>query len=83
MRTQNLDASGFQRVFRGLDATERIGRSYIIPLATAMASMFSLPNELILSGLLTRFPCREQQIRSLGTLLAVSIWSCPTAHFTP
>ncbi|CAG8953780.1 hypothetical protein HYFRA_00006671 [Hymenoscyphus fraxineus] len=36
-----------------------------------MASLFSLPNEVILSTLNTQFPCRNHQIRSLATLLAI------------
>lgn len=37
-----------------------------------MASLFQLPEELLLSSLFERFPCRERQIRSLATLLHVS-----------
>ncbi|QSZ32677.1 hypothetical protein DSL72_002256 [Monilinia vaccinii-corymbosi] len=37
-----------------------------------MISSFALPNELLLSSLSTQFPCRDQQIRSLATLLAIS-----------
>jgi hypothetical protein len=44
-----------------------------------MAPLFSLPNELRISALCSRFPCREQQIRSLATLLSVSI-SSPIAR---
>lgn len=35
------------------------------------ASLFQLPDELILSPVLQAFPCRERQIRSLATLLHV------------
>jgi origin recognition complex subunit 5 len=38
-----------------------------------MASLISLPNELRISSLSSRFPCREQQIRALATLLSVNI----------
>jgi hypothetical protein len=38
---------------------------------SAMAPLFSLPNELIISAISSKFPCREQQIRSLATLLSV------------
>lgn len=38
-----------------------------------MASLFTLPNELILSSLSSQYPCRDQQIRSLATLLSVSL----------
>ncbi|KAF6832125.1 origin recognition complex subunit orc5 [Colletotrichum plurivorum] len=34
-----------------------------------MTSLFQLPEELLLAPLFERFPCREQQIRSLATLL--------------
>lgn len=37
-----------------------------------MASLFSLPDEIILTPLLQRFPGRDHQIRSLATLLHVS-----------
>ncbi|POR37802.1 Protein mms22 [Tolypocladium paradoxum] len=37
--------------------------------ATTMASLFRLPDEVILTPLLQRFPGREHQIRSLATLL--------------
>ncbi|KAI9053967.1 hypothetical protein LZ554_002911 [Drepanopeziza brunnea f. sp. 'monogermtubi'] len=36
-----------------------------------MASIFSLPGEIILSSLVERFPCRDQQIRTLSTLLSI------------
>ncbi|KAK0122446.1 hypothetical protein ONS95_010679 [Cadophora gregata] len=36
-----------------------------------MAPIFALPNELILSALSARFPCREQQIRTLATLVSI------------
>ncbi|PMD17698.1 origin recognition complex subunit Orc5 [Hyaloscypha hepaticicola] len=36
-----------------------------------MASLFSLPNELRITSLYSQFPCREQQIRALATLLSV------------
>ncbi|PVH80902.1 hypothetical protein DL98DRAFT_654352 [Cadophora sp. DSE1049] len=36
-----------------------------------MAAMFALPNEVILSTLSARFPCRDQQIRTLATLISV------------
>ncbi|KAH6669931.1 origin recognition complex subunit 5 C-terminus-domain-containing protein [Halenospora varia] len=36
-----------------------------------MAPLFALPNALILSTLAAEFPCREAQIRSLATLLAI------------
>ena len=38
-----------------------------------MTSLFQLPHELLLSSLCVRFPCRDQQIRSLAALLSVSI----------
>ncbi|KAH6877318.1 origin recognition complex subunit Orc5 [Thelonectria olida] len=34
-----------------------------------MASLFNLPDEVIVTPLLQKFPCREHQIRSLATLL--------------
>jgi origin recognition complex subunit 5 len=37
----------------------------------ALPSPFQLPNELLLSTLITQFPCREPQIRSLAALLSV------------
>lgn len=37
-----------------------------------MAPLFALPNELILSSIIARYPCRDQQVRSLATLLSVS-----------
>ncbi|TEY40961.1 hypothetical protein BOTCAL_0411g00090 [Botryotinia calthae] len=43
-----------------------------------MAALFTLPNELVLSSLASQFPCREQQIRSLTTLL--SIQAAPTRN---
>lgn len=36
-----------------------------------MAPIFGLPNELILSSIISRFPCRDEQIRSLATLLSI------------
>ena len=33
---------------------------------------FDLPREVLLTSLFTQFPCREQQIRALATLLSVS-----------
>ncbi|CZT09170.1 related to origin recognition complex subunit 5 [Rhynchosporium agropyri] len=36
-----------------------------------MASLFSLPNEVMLSALSARFPCRDQQIRTLATLTSI------------
>ncbi|PMD38737.1 hypothetical protein L207DRAFT_513228 [Hyaloscypha variabilis F] len=41
-----------------------------------MAALFALPNELRISSLYARFPCREQQIRSLATLLSVRAAPC-------
>ena len=37
-----------------------------------MASLYQLPDELLLSVLFEQFPCREQQTRALATLLDVS-----------
>ncbi|TVY13245.1 Origin recognition complex subunit 5 [Lachnellula arida] len=37
-----------------------------------MASMFSLPTAVVLTSIVSQFPCREQQIRSLATLLAIT-----------
>ncbi|CAM1509381.1 Fc.00g031200.m01.CDS01 [Cosmosporella sp. VM-42] len=34
-----------------------------------MASLFKLPDEIILTPILRTFPCRERQVRSLATLL--------------
>lgn len=34
-------------------------------------SLFRLPDEIILTPVLQSFPCREQQIRALATLLHV------------
>lgn len=39
------------------------------------ASLFQLPDELILTALAQRFPCRETQIRTLATLVFVSLSS--------
>ncbi|KAH7413445.1 origin recognition complex subunit 5 C-terminus-domain-containing protein [Cadophora sp. MPI-SDFR-AT-0126] len=36
-----------------------------------MAAMFALPNEIIVSALSARFPCREQQIQTLATLISI------------
>ncbi|ESZ90390.1 hypothetical protein SBOR_9226 [Sclerotinia borealis F-4128] len=36
-----------------------------------MVALFTLPNELVLSSLSSQFPCRDQQIRSLATLLSI------------
>ncbi|KAL2066709.1 hypothetical protein VTL71DRAFT_2781 [Oculimacula yallundae] len=36
-----------------------------------MASIFSLPNEVLLSTFSARFPCRDQQIRTLATLISI------------
>ncbi|KAM5382811.1 hypothetical protein ACJZ2D_002202 [Fusarium nematophilum] len=44
-----------------------------------MASLFSLPDEIILTPLLQTFPCREHQIRSLATLLHTSNQTQPEA----
>ncbi|OHE96163.1 origin recognition complex subunit Orc5 [Colletotrichum orchidophilum] len=41
-----------------------------------MASFFQLPEELLLSSLFERFPCRERQIRSLATLLHPAAAPC-------
>ncbi|KAF9878548.1 origin recognition complex subunit orc5 [Colletotrichum karsti] len=41
-----------------------------------MGSLFQLPEELLLSPLFDRYPCREQQIRSLATLLHPSAAPC-------
>ncbi|KAK1506136.1 origin recognition complex subunit Orc5 [Colletotrichum tamarilloi] len=41
-----------------------------------MASLFQLPEELLLSPLFERFPCRERQIRSLATLLHPAAAPC-------
>ncbi|KAK2063011.1 origin recognition complex subunit Orc5 [Colletotrichum caudatum] len=41
-----------------------------------MASLFHLPEELLLSPLYDRFPCREHQIRSLATLLHPAAAPC-------
>ncbi|TQN72281.1 Origin recognition complex subunit 5 [Colletotrichum shisoi] len=41
-----------------------------------MASLFQLPEELLLSPLYERFPCREYQIRSLATLLHPTAAPC-------
>ncbi|KAK1986033.1 origin recognition complex subunit Orc5 [Colletotrichum cereale] len=41
-----------------------------------MASLFQLPEELLLSPLYDRFPCREHQIRSLATLLHPAAAPC-------
>lgn len=42
-----------------------------------MATLFALPNELVISSICSRYPCRDQQIRSLLTLLSVRIASFP------
>lgn len=39
----------------------------------AMDSIFTLPNEVLLSSICAKFPCRDQQIRSLATLLSVRL----------
>ncbi|KAF4613402.1 hypothetical protein G7Y89_g15484 [Cudoniella acicularis] len=36
-----------------------------------MASLFALPNEIVLAAFCARFPCREDPIRSLATLLSI------------
>lgn len=36
-----------------------------------MTSLLELPNELLLSQINARYPFREQQVRSLATLLSV------------
>ncbi|APA13565.1 hypothetical protein sscle_11g083350 [Sclerotinia sclerotiorum 1980 UF-70] len=36
-----------------------------------MVALFTLPNELLLASLASQFPCRDQQIRSLATLLSI------------
>lgn len=36
-----------------------------------LLSPFQLPNELLIASLCAQYPCREQQIRSLATLLSV------------
>ncbi|KAL2875986.1 hypothetical protein SGCOL_008837 [Colletotrichum sp. CLE4] len=41
-----------------------------------MTSLFQLPEELLLSSLFERFPCRERQIRSLATLLHPAAAPC-------
>ncbi|KAF4813389.1 Origin recognition complex subunit 5 [Colletotrichum siamense] len=41
-----------------------------------MGSLFQLPEELLLSPLFERYPCREQQIRSLATLLHPTAAPC-------
>ena len=44
-----------------------------MPLDLRMASLFSLPNELVMNMICARFPCRDPQIQSLATLLAVRL----------
>ncbi|RFU24767.1 hypothetical protein B7463_g11566, partial [Scytalidium lignicola] len=41
-----------------------------------MTTLFELPSELILTSLLSQFPCREHQIRSLATLLSIKSAPC-------
>ncbi|PQE03165.1 hypothetical protein CJF30_00005648 [Rutstroemia sp. NJR-2017a BBW] len=41
-----------------------------------MAALFNLPSELLLSSLTLQFPCRDQQIRSLVTLLSIQSAPC-------
>ncbi|KAE8447309.1 hypothetical protein EG329_010867 [Mollisiaceae sp. DMI_Dod_QoI] len=41
-----------------------------------MATIFHLPNELILNTLCSHFPCRGQQIRTLVTLISISAAPC-------
>lgn len=38
--------------------------------------MAQLPDELVLSILDQRFPCRQQQTRALATLISVSLCTC-------
>lgn len=53
----------------------------VLVLHADMGSLFQLPEELLLSPLFERYPCREQQIRSLATLLHV-IPQCASILFT-
>lgn len=62
--------SGIRRVSQTLRRDDRASARLNIP-ATTMDSMFSLPLELLLATITTRFPCRDLQIRNLATLLSV------------
>jgi origin recognition complex subunit 5 len=48
-----------------------------------MGSLFQLPDELVYTTLAASFPCREPQIRALGTLLFVSLSICPSYSLAP
>lgn len=46
-----------------------------------MASLYQLPDELLLSVLSEQFPCREPQTRALATLLDVSNTDPERSHY--
>src|SRR4051812_10950272 len=56
--------------WHGMKRHERAGS-----LHTILSSMAQLPEELILSILDERFPCRQQQTRALVTLISVRLTS--------
>jgi hypothetical protein len=37
-----------------------------------MQMLFALPNDVLISSICKRYPCRDQEIRSLATLLSVN-----------